>query len=186
MRQRDRDARPAVPRGRIRRDEAGASLVEFALVLPIFALLLFGLIDFGIIFGGYVTMRGGVEQGARSASIDEYQYTGSGTCSASDATSNMVCDVAADIGSLPGLASSTISIGIILNGGGAQNTDVTICAKAQMKSLTGLTAFALNGRTMSTTTTIRLEQNATFSAYSTDAGSSTVSFNSKKYPPTDC
>src|SRR5215469_877837 len=48
-------ARPTKSRRRVlrRRGEEGASLVEFAIVVPVFALLLFAMIDFGLVFQSY-------------------------------------------------------------------------------------------------------------------------------------
>ena len=38
------------------RSQKGQSLTEFALALPIFALLLFAVIQFGIVFNNYLTL----------------------------------------------------------------------------------------------------------------------------------
>ncbi len=47
----------------------GQSLVEFALVLPIFAILLFGIIDFGRFVYAANALNNGVREGARSGSV---------------------------------------------------------------------------------------------------------------------
>lgn len=154
----------------LRRNEDGQELVEFLLVAPLFFLLLLGMVDFGLIFGGYVTMRGGVEAGARMASVDNYGTATS--CSASDPTSEMVCTVIARIGSLPGMTASSLQIGINVPAGAVAGDDVTVCASAQLHSTTGLTAPFIDGRTASTSSTIRLEQNPQFSSYG--AGSTAV------------
>ena len=51
------------------RDEQGQTATEFALVLPVLALLLFGVIQFGILFNNYVTLTDGVRAGARKAAV---------------------------------------------------------------------------------------------------------------------
>src|SRR5262249_32458978 len=51
------------------RRRAGTSMVEFALVLPLLALLLFGIIQWGFIFGAYITVRNAASVGAREAII---------------------------------------------------------------------------------------------------------------------
>ncbi len=56
-----RSRRPHRPR---RREEAGASLVEFAIILPVFALMLFGMIQFGLAFAGWDQLRNAVQTGA--------------------------------------------------------------------------------------------------------------------------
>jgi Flp pilus assembly protein TadG len=51
------------------RDERGQTATEFALVLPVLALLLFGVIQFGILFNNYVTLTDAVRAGARKAAV---------------------------------------------------------------------------------------------------------------------
>ncbi len=63
--------RPARAPGRAR----GQSLVEFALVLPSLLLVLFGIIQFGFIFNGYVTLTNAVRDGAREGTIYVYDRT---------------------------------------------------------------------------------------------------------------
>jgi Flp pilus assembly protein TadG len=52
------------------RSERGQSLTEFALALPILALLLFAVIQFGIVFNNYVTLTDATRAGARKAAFD--------------------------------------------------------------------------------------------------------------------
>jgi Flp pilus assembly protein TadG len=51
------------------RNENGQTMTEFALVLPVLCLLLFGVIQFGILFNNYVTLTDGVRAGARKAAV---------------------------------------------------------------------------------------------------------------------
>jgi Flp pilus assembly protein TadG len=51
------------------RSEQGQSLTEFALALPILALLLFAVIQFGIVFNNYVTLTDATRAGARKAVV---------------------------------------------------------------------------------------------------------------------
>jgi Flp pilus assembly protein TadG len=55
---------------RPRRDD-GAAAVEFALVSTLVFLLLFGLINFGIIFSQQLTLNNGIREGARKAVVNE-------------------------------------------------------------------------------------------------------------------
>ncbi len=61
-------------RGAARRQSRGQSLVEFALVFPVFAMLVFGLID----LGRYVYVTNAFNQAAREAarygSVEQWQY----------------------------------------------------------------------------------------------------------------
>ncbi|MDQ3822734.1 MAG: pilus assembly protein [Actinomycetota bacterium] len=51
------------------RDEQGQTMTEFALVLPVLALFLFGVIQFGVLFNNYITLTDGVRAGARKAAV---------------------------------------------------------------------------------------------------------------------
>lgn len=55
------------------RSERGQSLAEFALVLPVLVLLLFGIIQFGITFNNYITLTDAVRAGARKAAVSRHQ-----------------------------------------------------------------------------------------------------------------
>jgi Flp pilus assembly protein TadG len=52
-----------------RSGDQGASAVEFALVVPILIVLVFGIIDFGVIFAQQLSLNNAVRQGARSAVV---------------------------------------------------------------------------------------------------------------------
>jgi len=51
------------------RDERGQSMTEFAVILPILVVLLFGIVQFGILFNNYVTLTDAVRAGARAAAV---------------------------------------------------------------------------------------------------------------------
>lgn len=50
-----------------RKDESGASLVEFALVAPLLFMLLFGVVEFALLIGSYTTVWTSAREGARYA-----------------------------------------------------------------------------------------------------------------------
>jgi hypothetical protein len=47
-------------------------MTEFALVLPMLALLLFGVIQFGIVFNNYITLTDAVRAGARKGAVGRH------------------------------------------------------------------------------------------------------------------
>jgi len=55
-------------------------MTEFALVLPILALLLFGVIQFGIVFNNYITLTDATRAGARKAAVSRRASDPRGTC----------------------------------------------------------------------------------------------------------
>ena len=54
---------------RIRREETGQTLVEFALVAPLLLIILFGIIQFGIAFKHSIALTDAVRTGARKATV---------------------------------------------------------------------------------------------------------------------
>jgi Flp pilus assembly protein TadG len=58
--------------------ERGQSLTEFALALPILAMLLFAVIQFGIVFNNYVTLVDATRAGARKGAVGREQQNPAG------------------------------------------------------------------------------------------------------------
>ena len=54
---------------RITRDETGQTMAEFAIVLPVLCVLLFGIIQLGIVFNNYVTLTDATRAGARKGAV---------------------------------------------------------------------------------------------------------------------
>jgi len=57
---------------RKKRGERGAVAVEFALILPLLVLLLFGIIEFGQAYNAYITVTHAAREGARLAAVGKY------------------------------------------------------------------------------------------------------------------
>ena len=66
------------PKRLLRRSEKGQSLAEFVLVLPIFLILVFAIIDFGLGFHAWLTVTNSAREGARLGAV---RAPASGTCS---------------------------------------------------------------------------------------------------------
>jgi Flp pilus assembly protein TadG len=52
-----------------RKREDGQSLVEFAMVVPIFLLVLFAIVDFGMAFHAWITITNSAREGARAGAV---------------------------------------------------------------------------------------------------------------------
>ena len=52
--------------------ESGQTLVEFAALLPVLFLLLFGIIQFGVVFHDYITVTDASRVGARKAAVSRH------------------------------------------------------------------------------------------------------------------
>lgn len=57
---------------RFGKNERGASLVEFAVAIPVLLLLVFGIIEFAWILNGHITLTGAVREGVRLAVISDH------------------------------------------------------------------------------------------------------------------
>jgi Flp pilus assembly protein TadG len=55
----------------LRKNERGATMVEFALVALLLFTLIFGIIEFGWVFFGWITLTAAVREGARLAVVGE-------------------------------------------------------------------------------------------------------------------
>lgn len=54
---------------RMRSDERGAVAVEFALVVPLLLMMVFAIIEFGIIYNGQIQVTAAAREGARAAAL---------------------------------------------------------------------------------------------------------------------
>jgi Flp pilus assembly protein TadG len=63
-----------VIRHRMSREE-GVAAVEFALILPVLALLLFGILEFGRVWSQYQVFQGAAREGARCAAVQATEFS---------------------------------------------------------------------------------------------------------------
>lgn len=123
--------------------ERGASLVEFAVVVPLFLLLVFGTIEAGWYFAEQVEIRNATREGARLAVVD-YGSTNavvSETCSRAELSgSGAVVTIALSGSDTYGLGADSVTVTMSLN----------------RTSLTGI--FGFFDQTISSTATMRTER----------------------------
>src|SRR5438874_9048346 len=62
------------------KNERGQTMTEFAFVLPIFVVLLFGIIQFGIIFNNYVSLTDAARAAARKGAVSRNSGDPAGDC----------------------------------------------------------------------------------------------------------
>ena len=145
--------------GRRRMRDAGVALVEFAIVMPLFFLLVFGIIEFGYAYFQQVDVRHGAREGARLAAVN---YRETATPTPADQTTqivNEVCDRmdSGDDTSVRVTRSGTAAIGQVLE----------VEVEKPLVQLTGFLGFALNGITLRSTVDSRIEQVATWQSLAT-------------------
>lgn len=125
------------------RDQRGQSMTEFALVLPILALLLFGVIQFGLVFNNYITLTDAVRAGARKAAVSRHLSDPEGA--AITATRNAATD----------LRQSDLNVTVTVNPRWENGAETTVSASYPYQiSLLGL---VLKSGRMNSTTKERVE-----------------------------
>lgn len=138
-------------------DERGANLVEFALVLPLLVVLLFGIIEASWAFAQQNDVRHGAREGARLAAVD----FGNVNAIATEVCARM--DVV--------YPSETPTVTLTpLGGTGVLGDTAQITVSSSPNSLTGVIDGLLGPLTMTSTIEFRLEQPVTAAAQWWNAG----------------
>jgi Flp pilus assembly protein TadG len=125
-------------------DERGQSLTEFALALPILALLLFAIIQFGIVFNNYVTLTDATRAGARKGAVARRLPNPQQACV------KAVNDSAGGLSQKPGYSASCTP-----SNNWQPGSDVTV--RAQYPYQISLLGLVVKNGTLSSTTTERVE-----------------------------
>ena len=128
--------------------ERGAAIVEFAVIVPLFLMLVFGTIEAGWFFAQEVEIRNAVREGARLAVVDfgTGQEIRNETCTRAD------------------LSGNGANIAIVLNGPNDPTFDpvspssVTVTMTKNYQSLTGFLDFAFGAATMESSAEMRTER----------------------------
>jgi hypothetical protein len=144
-----------------RERDSGASLVEFAIVLPLLIALLLGTIDFGWLFSQNHDLRSASREGARLAVVN------SGTGSTPDARRDDL--IGKTRGKASQLSGASLEVYIRLENTdgdgvtGGPGDDVVVCLRYPKRSVSGLFDPFISG-TMTTKAIMRMEQPADFSS----------------------
>ena len=145
--------------------ERGAAVVEFAIIGPILFLLIFGLIDFGLIFSDFLAERGGVQTAARVGAVGNVgtnsscTLTGQSPTTSTDAT-KLMCLTKDRMG----LDSTNARVKILAvdpntgSGSYADGNELVVCAQYPATSRTKLLSPFISGKVMTTRVSIRVEQ----------------------------
>lgn len=76
---------------RVRREERGQAAVEFAVIAPLLLVILFAIMEFGLVFADYIEVESAARVGARKAALAADSGTGSSSATegAKGATSRL-------------------------------------------------------------------------------------------------
>lgn len=127
------------------RQEGGVALVEFAMVLPLLLVLVFGIVDFGRAFQTWITLTNAAREGARLGTVSQDVQAVRQRCESTAGVSGVSCSVSG----LPGITGQ----------------DVTVTARFTLRFITPVGALIslIGGQgmrttyNMSSTATMRIE-----------------------------
>lgn len=150
---------------RARRGERGASLVEFAIVAPILFMFLFGIIDFGVLFGQSISAKNGVRTATRAAVVGRFgpetSCTTKNLSSSNDPLKRIVCNAKAQIG----LPDDRTRVKVVLlegNGDGVaahqHYDDLMLCTQTTAKSISGFFSPLLDDRVYNSRLVMMIEK----------------------------
>lgn len=127
---------------RVVRGRSGNSMVEFALVAPLFFLLVFGILDYGRLFYVQETLQYAMRQAGRFAVTG----SNSGGTNRVSAIINVAENAAAGLINSGNINSIMITSGGITNFAGNPSQEMTITMVSNLKLITpGIAAFFPNG-----------------------------------------
>jgi Flp pilus assembly protein TadG len=109
--------------------------VEFALVLPIFLLLVLGIINYGLFFNDSLNARQGVREAVRKVAVANFTLPAGSPASCSTSTTAAIkCITTSSVGALTG----PVYVAVKPPATWARGSSVTICALVRPTGLTGL------------------------------------------------
>jgi Flp pilus assembly protein TadG len=144
-----------------RSDDRGAAMVEFAIVMPLLFLILFGIIEFAIAFNDYQSIRQGARDGARQAVVNDYGNDTScgidGTAATAPANAQRIICTTKDRTGL----GDDVRVGLRVTENapsGFKNDTVKICTVRLVDPVTGLLDPFLEDRPLRTEVEMRVER----------------------------
>lgn len=126
--------------------DSGAAAVEFALVLPVLVLILFGIIDYGLFFSNTISAQSGVQTAARQAVVGNLDATCTPPADAPGVSADvgeLMCMVKNNTGSITGDSFVKVvfppdpSDTTNPDGGWFQDHQLIVCEVIDVQGLTG-------------------------------------------------
>lgn len=150
--------------GSRRRGQRGATLVESAIIMPLLFAVLFGMVDFGTTLSSVLDIRHGAREGARLTAVN---YTGGSTSTGSSQSSVIITEICRRMDAGPGTTVTlTLGPGTSMVSAGSVGQDAKVNIQRPAASLTGMYGPLLNGYTLKSTVTTRIEVKATWTTAS--------------------
>jgi Flp pilus assembly protein TadG len=152
-------------RERRARGERGAALVEMAIILPIFVVLVFGLLEFGISYNNYISLRQGTREAARQGAVGNFGSTSScSLTSVSSGTSSDIQNLMCLAKSQAGLTYANTRVKIIsgntdfsTSGTFTKGDSLIVCTMYPVDKVAKFVSPVLGGAILKTKTAMRIE-----------------------------
>jgi hypothetical protein len=154
-------------RDRRARGERGAALVEMAIILPIFVVLIFGLLEFGITYNSYISLRQGTREAARQGAVGNFGSTTS--CSLTGLSGSPSTDMQKLMclaKSQSGLAFASTRVKVLSGNADFSSTgtftkgdSLIVCTEYPVDSVAKFISPLLGGAILKTKTAMRIETN---------------------------
>ena len=112
----------------------GAAMVEFALILPLFLLILFGIINYSILLFDQAIITNAAREGARWGAIHTTQ-TSTAICSSSVAGTTDPCGIANNYASAGLISFGSATVSSSSTGDGTSHSEVTVTVTYQYTGL---------------------------------------------------
>lgn len=161
-----RGAAASPTRTRRLRGDDGVALVEFALVAPVFFLLIFGIIEFGYGYGQSLDVRHGAREGSRLLAVNFK----TGSPNAATQSAQIVSEIC-DRMQVAGGDGTTVSLSYASGGPDPEKRGnlARVEVRRPLKQLTGFLDFAISGVVLESEVESRLEVDGTWAAVSNQA-----------------
>jgi Flp pilus assembly protein TadG len=152
----------------------GAVLVEFALIMPILMIFLFGIVEFGVNLNDFQSLRQAVREGARQAVVGDYGTNSTcPTVGLTAGTPTSVKQVICTTKARSGVGNqSDVRVKVVVTNAAAPdatsttytNDNVKICVAKKASSITGLLSPFLNSVVLKSSIQMRAEKELSLGA----------------------
>jgi hypothetical protein len=153
------------------RGERGATLVEFAFVAPLLFAIIFGIMDFGMVYADRIAQQQGAREGVRQAVTGN---VGTSTCTISGSPPNStVRDLVCLVKERSDISDARIRVALVFEPTAASSSapetytatrSLKICTMVQLQSVSGFYAPLLDSRVTRSQVQMRKEQLTTLAS----------------------
>ena len=149
------------------RGQRGAATVELALVLPLFLLVVFGMIEFGLTYNNYISLRQGAREATRQGAVGNFGTAVTSSCQLTGTTgaSTDIQDLMCQAKNQIGLAHGNLRVKVLAGssadfssaGTFAKGDSLIICVMYPVDPIVKFASPVLGGAVLKTKSSTRIE-----------------------------